>query len=156
MIEVFQPKFDVIQSKPIVTWVQKGQVYVAFDMLAQYSRWQNSHLDKDAPSAAFWDSNGPAHVRALMNHKAHALIFWYESDRKVCYKWFAPKPDIRPSSVDSNWWVICDVHSEGGRPGQDTRVTVQLPTDEDVHYNFRNDTMSPWLKKPNLPEVVTP
>lgn len=154
--EIYNPTFSDFHGKPIVTWQEKrGGIQVATNMLAQYNNWMNTKLPKDEPGAAFWETNGPAIVRALRYCGASALVFEYETDRKVCYKWFGRKTEVGPFGpvVKPDWFYICSVKAEGGcLHGNDTRVTVTLPTDEDVTFLFNPTETKLWFK----PQEVKP
>lgn len=141
IVEIYNPKFDTFHDQPIIVWKDKhGHLHIQENMLEQYRLWKTLTLKeaKREPCPAFWETNGPAIVRAVMPHGASALIFSYVSDRKVSYSWVVKK--------GRDTFYICPVRVEGGRPGGDTSVTVTLPTDEDVHVTFRHDTMKEWLK----------
>ena len=159
VVEVYDPKFDVFHGDPVVIWKDKhGRTRIATNMLKQYDAWLSSgreHRFERAISDGFWQSNGPAICRALRYVGAAALVFEWESDRKVCYRWFARKPEMKYNGLthDTNWYCLCSVTSEGGQLGCDTRVTVTLPTDEDVHFAFLSTEMKKWLKQEPKVEV---
>jgi hypothetical protein len=151
-VEVYNPKFDTHGGKPIVVWEEKARgPYVAINMYTQYMSWRSNRQPKSEPMAAFWDSLGPAMCRALSFCSADALTFEYVSDRKVCYRWWTRKPS-KQGGKEPDRWCICPITAEGGRLGSDTRVLVTLPTDEDVSFTFRAETMKSWLKPEPPPE----
>jgi hypothetical protein len=166
IVEVYQPKFEALHGKHIVIWeeVKRGphdvQIirgpYVAYNLYSQYMTWRSTKQPKHEPMAAFWDSNGPALCRALHFCGCDALTFEYVSDRKVCYRWWTRKPSEQ-GGKEPDRWCICPITAEGGRPGVDTRVLVTMPTDEDVSFLFRAETMKSWLKpEPVAEETKTP
>jgi len=145
VVEIFNPKFDDFHGKPMVTWSEKSHPpRIADNLLDQYRRWHNSKVAKDEPHPVFWETNGPAIVRAIGFCGAKALVFEYVSDRRVAYRWFGAAP--RDSPGNPGWFCICSVAAEGGTRGNDTRVTVTLPTDEDVVFTFHPKQMDSWLK----------
>ena len=153
VIEIYKPTFGEFHDKPIVTWQESnGPLRVATDMFKQYANWLNAWTDpfrdKHAPGPAFWETNGPAICRALRHCFCVALVFEYETDRKVAYRWFSGVR-ANPVAVKSNdWYSLCSVTAEGGHNGADTRVTVTLPTDEDVVFMFHHRQMQKWLRPP--------
>jgi hypothetical protein len=152
--EIFNPKFDDFHGKPVVTWSEAGGApRVDVNLFEQYRRWRSSKLQRDEPVAAFWQTNGPAIVRALEFCGAKALMFQYVTDRRVAYQWLAGASRVEPSgrlSVSSDWFCVCSVSAEGGT-GSYTRVSVVLPTDEEVTFMFQHMQMLHWLK----PEVAS-
>ncbi len=145
VIEIYNPKFDEFHGRSMVTWSEKsGAPRIAENLLDQYRHWRTSRAAKDEPHPAFWEANGPAIARALGFCGAKALVFNYVTDRKVSYRWFGPAP--RDSPGNPGWFCICSVSAEGGTNGSDTRVTVTLPTDEDVVFMFHWKQMQSWLK----------
>jgi len=153
--EIYAPTFSDFHGTPIVTWREKHGIRVATNMLDQYKNWMNSKLAKDEPGPAFWETNGPAIVRALRYCGASALVFEYESDRKVCYKWFGRKTEVGPfgPTTKPDWYYVCSVKAEGScLHGNDTVVTVTLPTDEDVVFRFNRAETLQWFK----PKSETP
>jgi len=145
VIEIYNPKFDDFHGKPMVTWSEKSHPpRIAENLFDQYRRWHSTKAAKDEPHPAFWETNGPAIVRALSYCGAKALVFEYVTDRKVSYSWFGAAP--RDSPGNSGWFCVCPVLAEGGINGSDSRVTVTLPTDEDVVFMFRWKQMQSWLK----------
>lgn len=155
IVEIYKPSFEVFHEKPVVVWQEsKGPIRVAVNMFAQYQSWLNAWTDpfrdKHTPGPAFWETHGPAICRALRYLPAcAALIFEYETDRKVCYKWISRTPES-PISYKTDWYSICSVRAEGAMSGE-ARVTVTLPTDEDVSFYFNASSMKDWLK-PKPPE----
>lgn len=150
IIEVYNPKFDDFHDEPVVTWREgRGPVQVQTNMLDQYLRWRSSKLPKHEPCATFWESRGPEIVRALGFCGAKALVFEYMSDRRVAYKWFGLKSETHGGS---STYCISSVSAEGGVLGSDSRVTVVLPTDEEVVFLFRWRLMEAW-RKPKPSEV---
>lgn len=151
VVEIFNPKFDTFHSTPIVTWQEKrGGIQTATNMLLQYNQWLSTRAVKDEPHTAFWESNGPAIVRAIRYCGACALVFEYMTDRKVCYKWFGQLAEVGPMGITTkrDYFYICSVTSEGScLHGNDTRVTVTLPTDEDVVFHFHQAQMKTWFKE---------
>lgn len=151
IIEVYNPKFDDFHGKPTVTWQEgRGPIQAQVNMLDQYRRWRGSKLPKHEPCATFWESRGPEIVRALGFIGGAALVFEYVSDRKVAYKWFGRKPD---DCAGSGAYCLCPISAEGGTNGSDSRVTVVLPTDEEVHFMFNWTQMEAW-RKPKLIEYA--
>lgn len=159
IIEIYKPSFEAFHEKPIVLWQEKrGPIRVAVNMFEQYKSWLNAWTDpfrdKHAPAPAFWETHGPAICRALLTIPACvALIFEFESDRKVCYKWLSRTPES-PVRYKTDYYSICSIKAEGARSGE-ARVTVTLPTDEDVSFYFHASTMKDWLK-PSPPEEPKP
>lgn len=147
IVEVFKPSFTTFHETPIVIWQDKYGIHNATNMFVQYRDWKASlplPLNRrQEPCAAFWDSCGPAIVRALEYCGASALTFERVSDDKVAYKWFARHPD-KDRSVE--WFCVCDVRADG-RAGKDIAVTVTLPTDEDVRFMFHASRMQGWYKE---------
>lgn len=160
IVEVYKPSFDNFHGKPVVVWQEtKGPIRVAVNMFTQYVNWLNAWTDpfrdKHAPGAAFWGTPGPAICRALRNLPACAgLIFEFESDRKVAYRWITRKPES-PVAYSADWFCICPVKAEGNIHSGEARVTITLPTDEDVSFYFHASSMKDWLK-PKPPEEVKP
>lgn len=157
VIEIYKPEFSEFHETPIVTWEERrGGIRVATNMYNQYRAWLNAwtdpNRDKHAPAPAFWESHGPAICRALSHFNCHALIFEYESDRKVAYKWFTPTPE-RATAYKMNYFSICSVTAEG-RMYDDQRVTLTTPYDEDVVMYFHASSMKDWIKPP--PEEKKP
>lgn len=155
--EVYNPTFGDFHGKPIVMWQEKrGGIRTQTNMLLQYNAWMSSKLPKDEPSPAFWETNGPAIVRALRYCGAYGLVFEFETDRKVCYKWFGKKTEVGPFGpvVKPDYYYICSVTAEGGcERGNDTRVIVTLPTDEDVSFLFNPTETKQWFKQKPLEEA---
>jgi hypothetical protein len=146
--EVFNPKFDYFHERSMVTWKEANHPpRIDANLYDQYNLWKSTKLPKHEPSAAFWQSGGPAIVRALSFCGAKALVLEYANDRRVTYQWFAHSPR-RYSSPESDWYSICSVYAEGVREGSDTRVHVTLPSDEDVVFMFKACQMVEWLKPP--------
>ena len=119
-------------------------------MFEQYKNWLNAWTDpsrdKHAPAPAFWETHGPAVCRALRLLPACVgLIFEYVTDRKVAYRWISRKPES-PVAYSNDWYCFCSVTAEGAMSG-DARVTVTLPTDEDVNFYFHANMMKDWLKQ---------
>lgn len=142
-VEVYNPKFDDFHGKPMVTWQGgKRPVTVDLNLYDQYMRWKNTKLPKDEPPAMFWQSGGPAIVRALSFCGAKALTIEYATDRRISYQWFAPA--IRAYAGNSDWYHVCSVYAEGVTLGSDTRVHVILPSDEEVVFMFRWSCLKDW------------
>lgn len=155
IIEIYKPTFSDFHETPIVTWREpRGGIRVATNMFEQYKNWLNqwtdSFRDKWAPSPAFWESSGPYICRALRYFSCAALVFDYESDRKVAYRWLTKTPES-PVSHKNDYYSICGVKAETTSSG-DGRVVVTLPTDEDVSFYFHAHTMKDYLK----PKAPTP
>lgn len=146
VVEVYDPKFDDLHGEPMVIWRENSGAAprIALNLLEQYRRWRNDHkgFKHDLPPA-FWQTNGPAIVRALGYCGAKALIFDWVTDRKVCYRWFMKKPVVG-SGVD--YYCVCSVSAEGGTLGADSHVDVELPNGESVHFSFMNRQMLDWVK----------
>jgi hypothetical protein len=144
-VEVYDPKFDDFHGEPMVTWREKSGAAprVMLNLLEQYRRWKNDHKGPryDLP-AAFWQTNGPAIVRALGYCGAKALVFDWVTDRKVCYRWFAKKP----GTTGADWYHVCSVSAEGGTLGADSRVNVELPNGESIHGSVMNLQLRAWVK----------
>lgn len=152
VVEIYKPEFGAFHENPIVTWKEpRGGIRVSVNMFKQYMdwvhAWTNPSRDKFAPGPAFWESHGPAICRALLHFGCAALIFDFESDRKVSYRWFtrAPEPG-RPTSYKTDWYNVCSVKAEGVGKDGEARVTVTLPTDEDVSFYWHAHTMKDWLR----------
>lgn len=157
IVEVYKPTFEMFHETPIVIWKEsKGSIQVAPNLFQQYRTWKSVGAGglmgpRHEPHPAFWESNGPAIVRALEHCNCVALVFEWLGDRKVSYRWFSRHMD-KDRSVD--WYHISSVTAEGdARRGSDTRVIVTLPTDEDVHFAFHNRQMQGWLKPEPPPET---
>jgi hypothetical protein len=158
IVEVYKPEFTDFHEKPIVTWQEsRGPIRVAVNMFAQYTSWLNHWTDpfrgKFAPGPAFWETSGPAICRALRYCDARALVFEWESDRKVAYRWFARTPES-PTRFKNDYYSLCSVTATSRSSGE-SHVVVTLPTDEDVSFSFRSDSMKEWLQ-PKLPEEPKP
>lgn len=152
VIEIFKPVFDKFQDTPIVTWREPkgGRIRVETNMFEQYKNWLHAWTDpsrdRHAPGSAFWESCGPMICRALLLIPVcSALVFEYEGDRKVSYRWFTRKPE-RPTSYSNDWYNVCSVKAEGNVHTGEGRVTVTLPSDEDVNFYFHAHTMKEYLK----------
>lgn len=160
IIEIYKPTFDWFHEKPVVMWQEsKGPVRVAVNMFEQYKNWLNAWMDpfreKHAPAPAFWETHGPAICRALRSLPAcSALIFEYVTDRKVAYRWFSRTPES-PIAYKNDYYSICSVLAEGSLSGE-ARVTVTLPTDEDVSFYFNSSSMKDWLKQKPPEEKPAP
>lgn len=150
-IEIYNPKFDDFHGEPYVTWREKSNHEPRFTMnlLEQYNKWKIERSLRNDPPEAFWQSCGPAIVRALGFCGAKALVFDWASDRKVAYCWFLKKPSGCGSGAD--YYYVLPVHAEGGMPGCDSRVHVDLPDGEAVHFEFRWSQMQGWVK-PKKPD----
>lgn len=149
IVEIYNPMFGDFHEKPIVTWQEwRGGIRVATNMFLQYKRWLDQWTDpfrdKHAPGPAFWESHGPAICRALRPFGCAALVFELESDRKVSYRWFTRTPES-PTTYKKDYYSLCQVKAEGALSGE-ARVTVTLPTDEDVSFYFHAHTMKDWLR----------
>lgn len=161
VIEVYKPEFGVFHEKPIVTWQEpRGSIRVSVNMFTQYvswlHAWTNPSRDKFAPGPAFWESHGPAICRSVMNFSCAALVFEFETDRKVAYRWFTRTPEPgRPTSFKTDRFSVCSVIAEGNVHSGEARVTVTLPTDEDVSFYWHAHTMKDWLR-PKPPEESKP
>ena len=155
IVEIYDPKFDSFHETPIIMWQEpKRSIQTATNMLIQYeqwlSHWTDPFRDKWAPAPAFWESGGPHICRALQYCRAVALVFEYVADQKVHYRWFAKTPE-GPIAYKRDHYSICDVHAEVTRSGEG-RVTVTLPTDEDVSFYWHASTMKSWLKQKPVEE----
>lgn len=148
-VEIYDPKFDDFHGNPMVTWREKSDrdVRITLNLLAKYFLWRNDKGPKHDLPDVFWQSNGPAIVRAVSFCGAKALIFDWTSDRKVAYRWFAKSPTRVGSGHD--YYHVCPVYAEGGN-GNQTRVSVTLPTGEDVVFTFQHTHMKEWLKPREL------
>jgi hypothetical protein len=159
IIEVYNPSFGDFHGVPTITWQEKrGGIRTEPNMLAQYNAWMNSKLPKDEPHAAFWESNGPAIVRALRYCGAAGLVFDYATDRKVVYRWFGRMTEVGPFGPKTklDYFYICSVTAEGGcQRGNDTRVIVTMPTDEDFTFVFHPTEMLKWFKPKQEEEKPT-
>lgn len=152
IIEIYKPTFELFHEKPVIVYQEpKGPVRVAVNMFQQYTDWLNAWLDpareKHAPAPAFWETFGPSICRALRHFSCNALIFEWESDRKVAYRWITRTPES-PTRVKTDYYSICSVTAEGNSNNGESRVTVTTPTDEDVTFYFHPHSMKDWLRKP--------
>lgn len=143
--EIYDPKFDEFHGEPMVTW--RGASHeaprVTLNLLEQYKRWRgNNRLPKYDLSPAFWQTNGPAIVRALGYCGAKALIFDWVTDRKVVYLWLLKKS----GTTGADYYHVCSVSAEGGTNGADSRVTVELPDNEVINFAFTARNMKEWVK----------
>lgn len=159
IVEIYKPEFSAFHETPTVTWREpKGPIHIAVNMLAQYNawldRWTDAFRDKYAPGPAFWESGGPQICRALRYCGAIGLVFEWESDRKVSYRWFARTPD-GPTRYKTDHYSICSVRGEVMQSGEG-RILVTLPTDEDVSFYWHASTMKEWLKPKLEPETKQP
>lgn len=151
IIKIYNPKFDEFHGRPVVTWCEgDGPVRTDMNLYEQYARWKSDKIPRHEPRSAFWESNGPAIVRALMFCGAKALMLEYVDRVRVCYRWIAAgPPDHRH--------LVCSVEAKTYEGG--TRVSVQLPTDEEVVFMFHSSQMESWLKPkpaeaPKTPENI--
>ncbi len=150
IVEIFKPSFELFHEKPVIVFQEpKGPVRVVVNLFEQYKNWLHSHrAEKHAPAAAFWETPGPAICRALRSLPACVgLFFDWETDRKVAYRWISRRPES-PISWSNDWYSICSVKAECNSHNSEGRVTVTMPTDEDVSFYFHANTMKDWLRKP--------
>ncbi len=146
--DTYKPKFDIFHDRHMVTWSENGLVRIADNHLAQYLLWKSAGKQpKHEPPPAFWESCGPAIVRALTYCRASALALDRVADRRVSYVWFAAKDGSGPQR---DWYDLCSVVAEGGRAGSDTHVGVTLPTGEVASFLFSAGGMVDWLR-PSAP-----
>jgi hypothetical protein len=150
-IEVYNPMFSDFHGRPMITWRGKhGPVRTDENLFEQYRRWKNTKLPKDDLPPAFWQSGGPAIVRALEFCGAKALIFEYVGDRRVAYQWFARQ---RTTHSGDEWYRVCSVSIAGHTTiGVDMRVEVVLPSDENVVFWFAWSQLQDWWKPELLPK----
>lgn len=155
VVETYKPTFGAFHDTPTITWREpKGGIRLATNMYEQYSswlnRWTDCYRDKFAPAPAFWESGGPQICRALRHCGCVGLVFEWESDRKVSYRWFSRTPE-RPTVYKTDHYSICTVRAETTACGEG-RVIVTMPTDEDITFYFHAHTMKEWLKPKPEPE----
>lgn len=151
IIEIYKPTFELFHEKPVILFQEPKQApRVVVNLYEQYKNWLNAwtdpNRDKHAPAAAFWESGGPQLCRALRHMPGCVgLYFEWETDRKVAYRWISRKPES-PISHSNDWYCICPIKGEITGSGEG-RVTVTMPTDEDVGFYFHTTTMrAGWLK----------
>lgn len=153
IVEIYKPTFELFHGQPVILFQEpKHTPRVVVNLYQQYTDWLNAWTDpfrnKHAPSAAFWETPGPAICRALRHVSMCAgLFFEYETDRRVAYRWLCRKPES-PVKWSNDHYVICPVVAEGNVHNGEGRVTVTLPTDEDIGFYFHAHTMKDWLREP--------
>jgi len=151
IIKVHRPVFCLYHDMPVVTWqVGDGPIRTDVNMLAQYRSWRSGSCGKHEPAPVFWESRGPEVVRALEFCGAAAVILEHVGDRRVAYLWFARERGLFSGSEE---FRVCSVSVEGGTRGLASRVTVTLPTDEDVMFTFSWNQMQLW-RKPDVADGV--
>lgn len=149
MNTTYSPNFVDFHGRPWVMWKVDDTVACSLNILAQHVRWKSTRLGKDEPPLEFWQSNGPAIVRALHFCGAKALVMTLVTSTKVSYSWFGADPE-RPSGSES--YRVCSVTATRAEAIKTTRVVVQLPTDEEVTFDFHDEHMKSWIK----PEATPP
>lgn len=149
MNTTYSPNFFDFHGRPWVMWEVDGTVTCSLNLLVQHGRWKSSRLDKDAPAPEFWQSNGPAIVRALHFCGAKALVMIPVTSTKVSYSWFGADPERLSGSER---YRICSVTAKRSEVTKTTRVVVQLPTDDEVTFDFNDEHMKSWVK----PEAAPP
>ncbi len=143
-IKVYNPTFSDFHGRAMITWRdQRGLVRTDENLFKQYRHWKNNKVPKNDLPPAFWDSGGPAIVRALEFCGAKALTFEYVGDRRVTYQWFK----LDPMWATSPWFHVCSVSIDGPTcVGTDMRVEVVLPSDENVVFWFTWNQLRDWWK----------
>jgi hypothetical protein len=145
-VEVFNPKFDELNGVPVVTWREGYEApRVATNLYNLYLTWKSSRLAKHEPTQIFWDTNGPAIVRALTYVHARALVIERTGHDSVAYRWFGETAAEMETGRASEWRCVSSVSATGTSA---PRVLVRLASDEDVEFVFSAKMVAGWLRSP--------
>lgn len=150
-LEICNPKFDEFQGDPMVTWREKPNrdAMLMLNLYDLYGLWKSARTSSFSFGTSkyklpdvFWQTRGHAICRALRFCGAKALVLDDCHSSKVRYQWFLKKPDITGSSAE--YYYVLPVYAESAGLGSDTRVHVEFPHGETIHFDFISSQLQEW------------